>query len=259
MRSRELPQHGFSNLAGYLRVNLTPSFHSCGESALLADFAHLPIPGVSLFTLTIAKRLEASQISGLHECIPALSSLTVIFDPFKLELQDLEHRILALANSPPEGMPAGRTWQLPVVYGGRKGPDLAEIAQKAGVGESDVIEIHSSVPYRVEMLGFLPGFAYLSGLPEVLRVPRLSQPRARVPEGAVAVASDMTSIYPLESPGGWRLLGWTPVRVWDMSRFDTPLLLPGDQVHFKPASEQEAAQVAEAAAQGWRPEPADSR
>jgi KipI family sensor histidine kinase inhibitor len=108
------------------------------------------------------------------------------------------------------------------------------------------------------MLGFAPGFVYLGDLPQALRLPRRATPRARLPAGSVAIASDMTAIYPIESPGGWHLIGITPVALWDMARRDEPLLKPGDHVRFKPVSEAEAEALRRLAAEGWAPEPVEA-
>jgi KipI family sensor histidine kinase inhibitor len=108
------------------------------------------------------------------------------------------------------------------------------------------------------MLGFLPGFAYMGDLPRELQLPRRATPRARVPAGSVAIAAEMTAIYPLESPGGWHLIGWTPIPLWDMARMDGPLLRPGDKVSFKPVGPDEAATLAARIEAGWLPEPVEA-
>jgi KipI family sensor histidine kinase inhibitor len=149
----------------------------------------------------------------------------------------------------------GRTWELPVVYGGESGPDLGEVAERAGISPEEAVALHAAPTYHVYMLGFSPGFAYLGDLPQALQLPRRATPRARLPAGSVAIASDMTAIYPLESPGGWHLIGNTPVALWDMARRDEPLLMPGDQVRFKPVSEEDAEVLRNRASEGWQIEP----
>ena len=151
----------------------------------------------------------------------------------------------------------GRTFEIPVLYGGEAGPDLDEVAARAGIAAQEAARLHASQLYHVYMLGFLPGFAYLGSVPEPLRLPRRATPRARVPAGSVAIASDMTAVYPLESPGGWHLIGSTPVVLWDMARQDEPLLKPGDRVRFVPIDDVEAAGLRLRAAAGWKPEPVE--
>ncbi len=135
-----------------------------------------------------------------------------------------------------------------MAYGGGGGPDLTEAAERAGLSVDDAVALHAGAVYDVYMLGFLPGFAYLGDLPDALRLPRRATPRARVPAGSVAIAAEMTAIYPLESPGGWHLIGSTPVRPWDMSLRREPLFRPGDRVRFQPVSLAEAQELARLAA-----------
>jgi len=120
---------------------------------------------------------------------------------------------------------------------------------------SEAASLHAGQLYQVYMLGFLPGFAYLGDLPEPLQLPRRSTPRARVPSGSVAIAAEMTAVYPLESPGGWHLIGYTPIVLWDIVRQDEPLLKPGDQVRFVEVSSRESEELRDRSAAGWRPEP----
>src|SRR5262249_27284071 len=147
---------------------------------------------------------------------------------------------------------------LPVVYGEDAGPDLSDVAARLGMLPEEVIDLHTAQTYHVYMLGFAPGFAYLGDLPQALRLPRRGTPRARVPIGSVAIASDMTAIYPLESPGGWHLIGITPLVLWDMARRDEPLLMPGDHVRFKPINAEEAEALRHNAAEGWAPKPLEA-
>ncbi len=132
---------------------------------------------------------------------------------------------------------AGRTVEIPVVYGGESGPDLEDVARYAGMAPERVVELHASAQYLVYFLGFSPGFPYLGGLPAALAVPRLEAPRTRVPAGSVAIGGGQTGIYPVESPGGWRIIGRTPLLMFD-SRQDPPALLAmGDRLRFVPVHE----------------------
>ena len=238
---------------------MRPSFTyiDCGESALLVDFGPRYSKALSLAILDASERLAAARLPGLSECVPALSSLTAHYDPLQLPRDRLAREIETLFAAPEPAASHGRTFNIPVLYGGEGGPDLGRVAEIAGMAPQEAVHLHASPLYHVYMLGFLPGFAYLGNVPDPLRLPRRSTPRARVPAGSVAIAADMTAIYPLESPGGWHLIGHTPVPLWDMARREEPLLKPGDSVRFLPVSSGEAEALARRVAEGWLPEPAE--
>lgn len=234
------------------------TFMDCGESALLVDFGPHYSKALSLAILDASERLTATLLPGLGECVPALSSLTVYYDPLRLTRERLVEEAGRLFASTQDIAGRGRTFEIPVVYGGESGPDLDSVAGTAGIEPEEAARLHAGTVYHVYMLGFLPGFAYMGSLPESLRLPRRPAPRARVPAGSVAIASDMTAVYPLESPGGWHLIGWTPVVLWDMARYGRPLLEPGDRVRFVPVSRGEAEALNRRVADGWRPGPVES-
>jgi KipI family sensor histidine kinase inhibitor len=239
-------------------MRLSFTFFDCAESALFVDFGPRYNKLLSLAILEACERLAKLGLPGLEESIPALSSLTVLYDPLQLPKERLIAGIEEICGTALNATDRGRTWELPVVYGGEAGPDLGEVAARTGMSPEEVIALHAAQTYHVYMLGFSPGFVYLGDLPQALRLPRRATPRARLPAGSVAIASDMTSIYPLESPGGWHLIGITPVVLWDMARRDEPLLKPGDHVRFKPVSEEEAQALRHLAAEGWAPEPLEA-
>ncbi len=234
------------------------TFMDCGESALLVDFGPHYSKALSLAILDAGERLTATLLPGVGECVPALSSLTVHYDPLRLTRERLVEVAGRLFASTQDVAGRGRAFEIPVVYGGESGPDLDSVAGTAGIEPEEAARLHAGTVYHVYMLGFLPGFAYMGSLPEPLRLPRRSTPRARVPAGSVAIASDMTAIYPLESPGGWHLIGWTPVVLWDMARYGRPLLEPGDRVRFVSVNSGEAEALRRRVADGWRPEPMES-
>ncbi len=234
-------------------MRLCPKFFDCAESALLVDFGRQYGKRLSLAILQISERLEAAMLPGFKESIPALSSLTVLYDPLKLSRERIAIEVQQICENSGGVGDRGRTWEIPVAYGGEGGPDLGDVAHQAGMTEREVIALHAAHAYYAYMLGFLPGFAYLGDLPEKLRLPRRATPRARVPAGSVAIASDMTAIYPLESPGGWHLIGHTPVIPWDMKRREEPLFRPGDQVRFIQVEACEAEELRRLAAEGWTP------
>lgn len=147
------------------------------------------------------------------------------YDPRVVNYKSLTKRLQKLLKlDVNEEASASRVFEIPVCYGGEYGPDIENIAKHAGLTEEEVIEIHSSKDYLIYMLGFLPGFSYLGGLDERIHTPRLANPRIRIPAGSVGIGGSQTGIYPLDSPGGWRLLGMTPVKTYDPERED-PILL----------------------------------
>jgi len=239
--------------AGTMR--LQPKVFDCAESALLVDFGPVRDTSLSLAIFQISERLYATGLEGYRESIPGLSSLTICYDPLLLSKERLVEAIESACETLDGTGVAARLWTIPCLYGGATGPDLGDVARAAGISEAEVIALHAGEVYVVSMLGFLPGFAYLSGLPERLRLPRRATPRARVPAGSVAIAADMTAVYPLESPGGWHLIGWSPVPMWDMARRDAPLLRPGDHVRFQPVGADEADALTRRVAEGWLPSP----
>lgn len=239
-------------------MELRPRFLDCAESALIVDFGAHYDKVLSLKILGISEQLSALKLRGFQESVPALASLTIFYDPLELRRDDLVAVLDDLCKAESSRSASKRRWEIPVSYGGERGPDLAHAATSAGLTEADLVALHSEPFYHVYMLGFLPGFAYLGDLPERLRLPRRSTPRPRVPRGSVAIVSDMTAVYPLESPGGWHFIGFTPVALWDMERSDTPLFQPGDEVKFKPVSSSEAEALRQDAADGWRPSPLEA-
>lgn len=183
--------------------------------ALAADFARVPIPGVTA-------------------TVPGLDSLLVEFDPDAASPEAVVSALEVRLTSVPPFATGGRQRVIPVLYGGEWGPDLPGVAALTGLSEAQVVELHASTELRVLFDGFAPGFAYLGDLPDALRVPRLDTPRTRTEAGSVAVAGAMSGVYPAALPGGWRVIGRTPVTVFDPRRDPPAYLGPGDVVRFLP-------------------------
>jgi inhibitor of KinA len=213
-----------------------PRFLSSGDTALVIEFGDVIDRRVSALVLALAERIEHAAIEGVTETVPTFRSLMVHFDPLRLPQRELRQRLAALLQDLRPGESAGRLWRIPACYDPSLGPDLAEVAERTGLSISDVIAMHSGETYHVYMVGFLPGFPYMGDLPERLALPRRENPRVRVPAGSLAIAMAMTSVYTLESPGGWHLLGRTPAPLWDLRRDQPALLRPGDKVRFDPIS-----------------------
>ena len=182
--------------------------------------------------LSLAHFLDTFTFPGLLDRVPALDHVLLIFDPYQTSVQlltiQLEHVLSIYIPAP---LPAPQHHSIPVTY---TGPDLDHVAQACNLRIAELIEVHSSPTYTVIMLGFLPGFPYLVGLPPVLHQPRRATPRTHVAAGSVAIAAEYTGIYPQASPGGWHILGTTPLRLFDPSHDPPTLLQPGDQVRFQP-------------------------
>ena len=217
-----------------------PRLVPASDAALLAVLAAEPSESATAAVLALRAALAASPPPGLVDLRPAYTSLLVVFDPRTTTHEGIERIVMPLL--PPPGLalePAGREVEIPVCYEGENGPDLADVARGAGLATEEAVALHAGASYRVEFLGFSPGFAYLLGLPSRLATPRLPAPRLRVPAGSVGIAGGQTGLYPRATPGGWRLVGRTPVPLFDPGREGASLLLPGDAVRFVPVSRHE--------------------
>ncbi len=200
-----------------------------GSRALLVRLGTEVDPGLLARVLHLDRWL--GRLPGVVETVPAYASLLVHFDPQTVTAEALAASARQ-APQGPEAPPEGQRHEVPVVYGGEFGPDLTGVARWAGLSEREVVELHAGTEYLVYMLGFSPGFAYMGTVPDRIAVPRLPQPRPRVPAGSVAVAGRQTGIYPSPSPGGWRILGRTPLQVFDPARRPPALFEVGDRVRF---------------------------
>jgi inhibitor of KinA len=187
----------------------------------------------------LLRLLEREPIPGVRNLHPAYCSLLVKFDPLKLQHGELEVILRAcLERMQNMDLPASRVVEIPVCYGHEFGPDLKEVAALHQMTEAKVIELHAAHKYLVYFLGFVPGFAYLGELPEALVTPRLATPRRIVPPGSVGIAGNQTGVYPFVTPGGWRLLGRTPLAMFQKDRDGLSLLAIGDRVRFVPISRE---------------------
>jgi inhibitor of KinA len=172
---------------------------------------------------------------GILNLHPAFASVLIDFDPRRRTQDEIAALVRdRLAVPPSPSADDTRLIEIPVCYGGELGPDLAGVAEHAGLTAEQVVDLHASASYLVYFLGFSPGFPYLGGLPAKLATPRLPAPRKRVPAGSVAIGGNQTGVYPMESPGGWRIIGRTPVRLFDLEAAPPALLRAGDTVRFVP-------------------------
>lgn len=216
-----------------------PQFLAAGDTALVVEFGDRVDPHLSALVLALARRIEAAAIPGVVESVPTFRSLMVHYDPLQISNAELKGRITPLLAHLKATQRAGRRWQLPACYDASLGLDLAEVADRTSLSVAEVVERHSTTSFQVYMVGFLPGFAYLGGLPAELELPRRENPRIKVEAGSIAIAMAMSVIYSIESPGGWNILGRTPVALWDLRRQPAALLNAGDQISFQPVSLRE--------------------
>lgn len=208
----------------------------CGDSMLLVELASVIDPLVNTRAIALATRLRDRQARGVRDVAPGYCTVGVHFDPLQTDLLALEAAIAdeaaivetmvtELSQAPIE---------IGVIYGGEAGPDLAAVAERAGCTPADVVERHAARTYRVYMLGFVPGFAYMGRVDATIAMPRHRVPRERVPAGSVGIAGEQTGVYPVASPGGWQLIGRTSIVMFDPTRSQASLLAPGDEVRFVP-------------------------
>ncbi|QSA96026.1 5-oxoprolinase subunit PxpB [Methylococcus sp. EFPC2] len=216
-----------------------PKFLPLGDSALQIVFGDRLDPAVSRYALALSQRVK--NLSGLTDRVPAYASLTLHYDPQIWTHAELVESLKALLGDVDCETDDGETLTVPICYGGEYGPDLDEVAQHTGLSPDEVVTRHSGGLYRVHFIGFMPGFPYLGGLDPALSTPRRAEPRTLVPAGSVGIAGDQTGIYPLASPGGWRIIGRTPLRLFDPGRDPPCLLSPGDRIRFVPTGPEEFA------------------
>ncbi len=234
----------------------SPKLLALGDAAWTVEFGEAIAPDVHARVMALAAAVEALGEPAILDLVPTFRSLTVHFDPLVIDGPDLGRRLLAAAAGATGAAVPGRRWRLPACFGGEFGPDLAAVAEEAGITEGAAVELLAGAELRVYMIGFMPGFPYMGGLPDILHRPRLATPRLKVPARSVAIAGAMAAVYPWESPGGWRLLGRTPLRLFDAGNAARPALLaPGDTVRLLPVGKDEYGRLeAEASAGRLDPE-----
>ncbi len=214
-------------------------FLASGDTALVVEFGDRVDPALSWLVLSLARKLEDLALPGVVEVVPTFRSLMVHYDPVQLPQAALKGRIAPLLDGIAASERVGHRWRIPVCYDESLGLDLADVAAGTGLSVSQIVERHSATIFHVYMMGFLPGLPYLGDLPKEFELPRRENPRVKVPAGSVSVAMAMTVIYPLESPGGWHILGRTPVPLWDLRQDPPAMLAAGDKVVFEPVSLRE--------------------
>jgi len=226
---------------------------NAGERGLVVEFGNTIDPAINALVHRLAKILIGEMKDAILEVVPTYRSLFVYFNPLVTERQSLVDRIIDRLSSMETNTLMERPSRvviIPVCYGGEFGPDIEFVSRHNNISVDEVIEIHSSIPYLVYMLGFTPGFPYLGGMSERIATPRLDKPRVRIPAGSVGIGGKQTGIYPIDSPGGWQLIGRTPLRAFDPVAASPFLFAAGDYLQFRSITAQEYDGIASEVASG---------
>jgi inhibitor of KinA len=222
-----------------------PVIRLMGDRALLVELGDSIDPGINRKVHAMALSLEREKPRGIIEVVPTYRCFSITYDPLILDLKGLRDIIRSAEERLSEiEILSPSTVEIPVAYGGEFGPDLEFVAESHGMGIEQVVEIHSGTLYRIYMIGFTPGFAYLGGLAEELHTPRLPTPRPVVPAGSVGIAEKQTGMYAIQCPGGWRLIGRTPLRLFRPESEEPLLYRAGDTIRFVPVSESDYRRIA---------------
>ncbi|WP_455243072.1 5-oxoprolinase subunit PxpB [Petrachloros mirabilis] len=211
-----------------------------GDTALTVEFGNVIDPALNQQVIAFADVVRRAKWSGVLDVVPTYRSVTIHVDPLQLDVTTLSDRVREIsAQALRESAVQSRTHHIPIIYGGEWGPDLEGVADFAKLSLAETIRLHCSVSYRVYMLGFSPGFPYMGIVPERIAMPRLATPRLAVPAGSVGIADTQTGIYPIATPGGWRLIGRTPIQLYRPGSGVPFLIKPGDWVRFEPITVQD--------------------
>ena len=207
---------------------------TAGDSSVLIQFGNTIDPEINYRISATVQMMREQHIVGVTDIIPAFCSLLINYDPRVITFAEIK-----------AGAKRKKVYEIPVCYGGEYGPDIQNIADHAGLSVEEVIDIHTSRDYLIYMLGFLPGFTYLGGLDERIHTPRLANPRIKIAAGSVGIGGSQTGIYPMDSPGGWQLMGLTPVKTYDPEREIPILVEAGDYIRFVRIDEDEFKRIKE--------------
>jgi inhibitor of KinA len=212
-----------------------------GDNALLVEFGSTVDLDINRRVHVLDHVIFKAKLKGVKECVPTYRSLLIYYDPSETSYEPLIFQIKDLEAKLDESSVFAheRVLEVPVVYGREYGPDLGYVARYHGLQEGEVVQLHSGRDYTVYMVGFVAGFPYLGEVVEEIATPRLKTPRLRVPAGSVGIAEKQTGIYPCESPGGWQIIGRTPLKLFDIERRPPALILPNDTVRFRPIEKEE--------------------
>lgn len=231
--------------------------YPAGDMALSVDFGNVISEEINDQVMHLKHALQEEKIPGIRELLPSYRALLVRYDPMQLSFAQLSELIQRLQKQ--EGSEKGRKEKMirliPCCYGGAYGEDLKGMEAVTGLSEEEIIRIHSGTDYKIYMLGFLPGFVYLGGMDERIAAPRLDTPRVEIPAGSVGIGGKQTGVYPIASPGGWRLIATTPVKFYDPAASQPILCSAGEYIRFVPVTAKEYEQISQEIRTGsWKPE-----
>jgi 5-oxoprolinase (ATP-hydrolysing) subunit B len=227
-----------------------PRLLPSGDSAITVEFSRNIDDAANHRVLALDRTLARGTIAGVTETVPTYRSLLVHYDPLQIGFDALSEKLAALAQLPVPPVTSTRRWRIPVVYGGEHGIDLEDVARTLHSTPDDIVARHVAGDYRVAMIGFTPGWSYLSGLEDSLQMPRRQNPRLLTPAGTISIGGVQTGVQCLAGPSGWHLLGQTAVRTYQLHRDPIFLLEPGDRVTFSPVDSQTFTEQDRAAERG---------
>lgn len=229
-----------------------PTFLPAGDRAIAVELGDAIKPEINAQVRNLMLAIENRKVPGVVDIVPTYRSLLVQYEPLKISYEHLTATIEEVARGLDHiKVESPKVVHIPTLYGGEYGPDLEFVAKHNELTSDDVVKLHSGTDYLVYMMGFAPGFPYLGGLPKKLVTPRLQTPRVRIPAGSVGIAEAQTGVYPVASPGGWRLIGRTPLQLFDPGRNPPALVRAGDYIRFVPlASEQGYLELAQKVEKG---------
>lgn len=223
-------------------------FLPAGDTAVVVEFGDTVDRSISDAVLALSARVRAARTPGVRETVPTYRSLLVHFDPLATTAATVIGEIRKLLGKHDETRKAATLWRVPACFEPTHAPDLAEVAERAELAQDEVVQVLTETLFHVYMVGFSPGFAYMGDVPPPLDLPRRTDPRVKVPTGSIAIAVGMIGVYPVESPGGWHLVGTAPIRFFDLRHERPALLAPGDKVRFEPVTASEFDSLREAVA-----------
>ena len=217
------------------------TYYPLGDAAIVVQFGDKISKDINLQILAVAAWLDEYTFEGFVEYVPAFTSITIYYEPWVINydkmtllLQEMFENMADAEVQKPVGL-----LNIPVYYGGEMGPDLEFVAAHHHIGIDEVIAMHTAPEYLVYMIGFAPGFPYLGGMDERIATPRKESPRSKIPKGSVGIAGSQTGVYPMETPGGWQIIGQTPLELFDIGKEEPALLKAGDRVRFSAVTEKE--------------------
>ncbi|MGC8617030.1 MAG: 5-oxoprolinase subunit PxpB [Desulfurella sp.] len=220
-------------------------FLPAGDKALVVEFGNEISEEINKIVINLGFFIETLNLPEIEEVVPTYRSLLIYYNPTRSNIIELKEKIEDLIENLTTVKPKEpKTFFIPVLYGGEFGPDLSFVAEFNNISESEVIRLHTSVKYKIYMIGFAPGFPYLGGMIEKISAPRLETPRKLVKAGSVGIAGKQTGIYPIDDPGGWRIIGRTPIKIYNPLDDPPVLFLPGDYIKFETISQNEYDQIA---------------